>query len=608
MAIKKMLAGALIASFATTSSAEALWDMRKVASSSNAMQPLVLNDQSVYATIPTEQARTLIEMVDKFSLLSGIYPKVLLRQSNELNAAAGYPYGEPVIELNKPMFDLLSSDKGSGAAITGHEMAHLYLRHGQKKAEAAESARVAGTIIGTILEILFIGRLGIVGLGTDIGNTFSEAVSKSYSRDFEREADKQGMIWAIQAGYDPDGMTRLTARFEEMSGNSLVPFMNTHPNPGERREVAKERAELVKRYKTVEVLTTPELLELNKRIDEETERQLPKSDHGKAGVIAFDQKRFHDAFKSFQKCAEDGEIACVNNLGAMYQYGIAVPADKQKAAELFKAASNKGSSTAMYNYLTLYVMGVVGNGDVFKIIDLQREAADRGSASAMGALAASSMMVDSFGFPQEWSSKIAAKMPSKSTLLNYAKASAMRGSKEGRSALGMYYLNGYGVPKNISTAEAYLSAASNEGSLSADAALAIIYETERPDPVKLSVIRNKYKDKPKLKAGVALIEASYYCRSENRNRYLKKCYDTARAGRGFASGPAVYGYLISEGIGVKKDPVLGAAWLIYAQNGPGKSFATWMYERIAPSLTDEERQKALALSKGIPEFLAKDSQ
>jgi TPR repeat protein/Zn-dependent protease with chaperone function len=595
----KITAAILLFPFCNLVYAQASWDLRALARSTNPSTSLVFSDKSTYMVMPTSTAKALVSMTDRFSLLSGVYPKIYIRQSNALNASAGYTsQGEPFIFIDKPMFDLFVKDGGAAAAVIGHEMAHLYLRHSYSSVEARANAAIAGAIIGTALEILFIGRLGVIGLGTNIGNAFSSGISNSYSRDQERDADRQGMLWALQLGYDPDGATRLFAELAKAPGGNIS-FFSSHPSSAERSDTAKERADLFKKYKSVDVLVSPELLAFNQAIDEDRERQLPKSDSGKAGAIAFSKKDYAGAKISFEECAKSGEISCINNLGVLYQFGLSVPVDRKKAVEYYKQASDKGSGLALHNYNVLYASGNDGPLDTSKLIKLSKEASERGSAQSMGTLALSSFMSQSFGFPREWQDKVDSDFPNQATLVNYAKAAAMRGVKDGQTALGSYYLHGFGVPKNIDLAENYLTLASNANDIRADAALVVLYENEKIDNEKAQKIKDKYKSNPNATAALSVLMANFYCKADAPTSNNAKCFDLAKKGRSFSLGPVVYGYILSEGRGTPKDLIEGSAWLLYAKNKTGHNFASWAYERNIAKLNQADVNRILAREKEI---------
>ena len=98
---------------------------------------------------------------------------------------------------------------------------------------------ILGTIAGIVFEVITRTKLGVTNLGMQGGNLIGTAFSTSFTRDQERDADRQGLIWARQNGYDPNGAVRLFQVLEKKSGNSLIPYFQSHPNPSERIENAK---------------------------------------------------------------------------------------------------------------------------------------------------------------------------------------------------------------------------------------------------------------------------------------------------------------------------------------------------------------------------------
>ena len=322
--MQKTLIFTLLIAYTSLVQAQSLWDIRHVANSTGTVTSLVFPDKSPYMNMSGSDAKTIVAIVDKYSELSGIYPKVFLTDINDFNAAATYVDGMPVIYLNKRMYEFIVQDKGAAAALIGHEMAHLYFRHSDGRAETRSNAAAAGAIIGSLVEIFFIRRFGVVGIGANVGNAFRAGIVGAYTRPQESEADKQGMIWAIQSGYDPHGAARLFAEMERRIGNSSLPFLQSHPNPAERIESAKVVSALYEKYKNIEVISSPELQALNKKIDEDRERQLPTSEAAKSGIIALSKKDFASAKAGFEECARSGEISCINNLGVLYQFGLGV--------------------------------------------------------------------------------------------------------------------------------------------------------------------------------------------------------------------------------------------------------------------------------------------
>jgi TPR repeat protein len=232
---------------------------------------------------------------------------------------------------------------------------------------------------------------------------------------------------------------------------------------------------------------------------------------------------------------------------------------------------NKGSGLAMYNYFIQYASGLDGPLEYTKLIKLEKEASERGSANAMGTLALAANAALNNGLPKEWLDLLLQQYPPKSTLVNYAKVSAMRGVKDGQTALGNLYLFGSGVPKNIDLAENYLTLASKAGDIRADAMLITIYEEEKIDIEKASKLKEKYKNNSKAIEAIGLLSANYYCQPENSQEKIRKCFELIKEGRGrTVQSPAIYGYLLVNGYGTQKDPIEGMAWVLHQKNNTNR--------------------------------------
>src|SRR6185295_13831199 len=62
-----------------------------------------------------------------------------------------------------------------------------------------------------------------------------QLVNLKFSRDDELEADRLGVRWMSEAGYDPRAMIGVMQILEAASGPNQQPeFFSTHPNPDNR--------------------------------------------------------------------------------------------------------------------------------------------------------------------------------------------------------------------------------------------------------------------------------------------------------------------------------------------------------------------------------------
>ena len=121
-----------------------------------------------------------------------------------------------IIGINFGMLDLLGLDVHMAAALIGHELGHLKLDHGKDHKNRRR---------------------------TDM----QTAANTKYSRDNEREADYLGAIWAVEAGYDPQGAVRLQELVYKKTKHLSGGFSGSHPSSIERITKLKSLARRLSR-------------------------------------------------------------------------------------------------------------------------------------------------------------------------------------------------------------------------------------------------------------------------------------------------------------------------------------------------------------------------
>jgi TPR repeat protein/Zn-dependent protease with chaperone function len=557
------------------------WDLRSIANSSNAFTNLQKQDRTSYGVLNVSDAKLVRDIVDRYSLLSGIYPRIFLKDSMELNAAAGYIDGIPMLFINKSMLDVIAKDEGMAAALLGHEMSHLYFRHGEARKEIQATGQLIGLIAGVVLEVATQKKTGVTNVGANVGMAIGTAYVTSYTRDNEREADKQGIEWAIKSGYDPYGASRLFSVLEQNSGNSAFPFFQSHPNPSERIETSKQlAASYLQTKNSVAAITVPqELVELNRLIDEERDSQSPKTEAGRQGVAAFKAGDYDLARRKFEECGSEDAALCANNLGVIYQRGLGVSADRGRALTYYKLASENGLALGKANYARAIANGDEGVIDVEKMLRLQLEAAKQGSANAMGSIA----------YFEQFKSVTRHKLehPPKDVLVNYAKASSMRGVTDGFVALGSYYRTGFGVDKNLELAERYLLKASATNDPRADADLLILYLDEQKDTKKTEQIRDRIVSNKATSSAAILTE--HFCGTTIFNRNSKECYEWSSFGavNGMPALGRAYGLILYLGIGTSKNKAEGLAWM-YSAKQRGDQGASALIDKYVSDFSVDE--------------------
>jgi beta-barrel assembly-enhancing protease len=122
------------------------------------------------------------------------------------------------------------------AAVMGHELSHVTLRHGTAQATKANFAQGAVGILGGIFGGSTGGALATQGIAVGAGGLMLR-----YSRSDETQADVSGTQVLYDAGYDPRAMSQFFEKLEaESKGKNPPQFLSDHPNPGNRVERVNE--------------------------------------------------------------------------------------------------------------------------------------------------------------------------------------------------------------------------------------------------------------------------------------------------------------------------------------------------------------------------------
>ncbi len=167
------------------------------------------------------------------------------------------------IFITRGMLDLGLSDDML-ASLLGHEIGHVVLQHGtrmQRKAtllNILSQALLVGVMIGASqgdnrndVPTDPYGRGNSTGdliQGTAAaGAVISELLLRSYSREFEDEADDEGQRLAAAAGFDPKGTQQLMEKMlAHMPQSKEYGYWRTHPFFDDRAQAANVRDDLLK--------------------------------------------------------------------------------------------------------------------------------------------------------------------------------------------------------------------------------------------------------------------------------------------------------------------------------------------------------------------------
>lgn len=118
------------------------------------------------------------------------------------------------------------------AAVMGHELSHVALRHGTAQASKAQLAQGAVGIFGGLFGGTTGGALLTQGAALGVGSLMLR-----YSRADETQADVMGTQVIYDLGYDPRAMAQFFEKLEQESkGKNPPQFLSDHPNPENRLE------------------------------------------------------------------------------------------------------------------------------------------------------------------------------------------------------------------------------------------------------------------------------------------------------------------------------------------------------------------------------------
>ena len=158
----------------------------------------------------------------------------VLRDNKTVNAFA-LPGGQ--IFITAALLSRLENE-AQLAGVLGHEVGHVLGRH---SAEHLAKARLTQGLVGAA---------GVAGSSDQSGgqaaamvaNMVGQMVTMRFGRQDELEADKFGLRFMADAGYNPGALIRVMKILAESRGSapSQPEFMSTHPDPGNRSQKIEE--------------------------------------------------------------------------------------------------------------------------------------------------------------------------------------------------------------------------------------------------------------------------------------------------------------------------------------------------------------------------------
>ena len=155
----------------------------------------------------------------------------VLADTKVVNAFA-LPGGQ--VFITSALFDKLQTP-GQLAGVLGHEIGHAVERHSAEHlAKSQLSQGITGAVAVGTYDPDHPGRSVATGMAAAWA---AQMIDLKYGRTDELEADRDGLKFMTQAGYDPRAMIRVMEILKQASGGRSTPeWLSSHPDPGNRIE------------------------------------------------------------------------------------------------------------------------------------------------------------------------------------------------------------------------------------------------------------------------------------------------------------------------------------------------------------------------------------
>ena len=138
-----------------------------------------------------------------------------------------------------------ASSESELAAVIAHEIEHVMQQHWSRMM-AARKQRSGLTAAALLASMILAGSGQQAGeAGIALTSAINVTQDLSYSRDFEREADRLGIQLLAKAGYRPEAMADFFEKLQKsarLSDSGAPEYMRTHPVTTNRIAEARDRA------------------------------------------------------------------------------------------------------------------------------------------------------------------------------------------------------------------------------------------------------------------------------------------------------------------------------------------------------------------------------
>ncbi len=141
------------------------------------------------------------------------------------------------IGVHTGMFKV-ASDANQLASVIGHEVGHVWAKHGNERMSQQYLTQtgldLVGTLAGELTEEKAIA-MQLLGVGAQVG------VILPFSRTHESEADEIGLDLMAKAGFNPEASVTVWQNMSKLSQGGQPEFLSTHPSNQTRiKELTKK--------------------------------------------------------------------------------------------------------------------------------------------------------------------------------------------------------------------------------------------------------------------------------------------------------------------------------------------------------------------------------
>ena len=155
-----------------------------------------------------------------------VFPiKITVLEEPEIVNAFAIPGG--YIYVTRGMLNLVDND-AQLAGVLGHELAHVTQNHVSQRVSNQTTANLA---------VRLMARLSERDLEKSrVTSLVKYVVFQKFSRDAEYEADRVGLDYMVQAGYNPLAMAQVKDKFMAITNDKMsIEFLSSHPNTSKRK-------------------------------------------------------------------------------------------------------------------------------------------------------------------------------------------------------------------------------------------------------------------------------------------------------------------------------------------------------------------------------------